>query len=131
VGTRTATPLRRQGRDIFVQVRGHEDETRVALDPDVDTQVIDDAIEAGDGVVVETTPHEPPYVAGVIVRRVPTSRVVRGDRVTVEAEDEVLLRAGSSALRLRADGEVEVVGSRISATSRGLFRLVGRLLRLN
>mgnify|MGYP000741516851 CR=1 FL=1 len=27
--------------------------------------------------------------------------------------------------------DIEVVGSRISAASRGLFRLVGRMLRLN
>ncbi|MEZ4311015.1 MAG: hypothetical protein R3F14_23480 [Polyangiaceae bacterium] len=43
----------------------------------------------------------------------------------------MLLRAGRAALRLREDGDVELVGSRISAASRGLFRIVGRILRLN
>ncbi len=51
--------------------------------------------------------------------------------VTIEGEREVMIRAGRSAIRLREDGDIEIVGSRISAASRGLFRLVGRILRLN
>jgi len=114
-----------------VRLRGYEDEVLVAVDPEVDLELVDDAIAAGDGVIVETTPHEPPSIVGVMFRRVAAHKIVRADRITLEAQDEILLRAGTSALRLRADGDVEVVGSRISATSRGLFRLVGRLLRLN
>ena len=34
-------------------------------------------------------------------------------------------------MRIREDGDVEIVGSRIAAMSRGLFRLVGRVLQLN
>ena len=51
--------------------------------------------------------------------------------LTIDAAEELVLRAGRAALRLREDGDVELVGSRISAASRGLFRLVGRILRLN
>jgi hypothetical protein len=43
----------------------------------------------------------------------------------------VLRVAGRGAIRIRGDGDIEIVGSRISAASRGLFRLVGRILRLN
>jgi hypothetical protein len=50
--------------------------------------------------------------------------------VVLEGEREILLRSGRGAIRIREDGDIEVVGSRISAASRELFRIVGRLLRL-
>ena len=43
----------------------------------------------------------------------------------------MFLRSGRAALRMRGDGDVELVGSRIATMSRGLYRLVGRVLRLN
>ena len=49
----------------------------------------------------------------------------------IEAEREILIRSGRGAMRIREDGDIEVVGSRISTMSRGLFRIVGRVLRLN
>ncbi len=51
--------------------------------------------------------------------------------VHIEGEREVLLRPGSGAVRVREDGDIEIMGSRIGAASRGLFRLVGRILWLN
>ncbi len=130
-GTRVGTPLRRERRDVFLRLRGRSEELRVALAPEVEVEVIDDAIARGDAVLIEIAPGEAPAVIGALTRRRAGPAVVRGTTVTIEADDEILLRAGRSALRLRADGDVELVGSRISATSRGLFRLVGRLLRLN
>ena len=49
----------------------------------------------------------------------------------LKAWREVLIWAGRAALRIREDGDVELVGSRILTMSRGLFRIVGRVLRLN
>ena len=64
-----------------------------------------------------------------------TEAVPPGRNVGCRGEDieagSVVLRAGRGALRLREDGDVELVGSRISTMSRGLFRIVGRVLRLN
>lgn len=130
-GMRVATALRRERREVMLRLRGRGEELRVALAPEVEVEVIDDAIAGGDAVLVEVVAGEPPAVIGVLTRRRARATVVRGTTVTVDADEEVVLRAGRSALRLRADGDVELVGSRISATSRGLFRLVGRLLRLN
>jgi hypothetical protein len=56
---------------------------------------------------------------------------MKADRVEIEGASEVLLRVGPVALRLRRDGSVELVGSSIYLTSRGVFRLIGRILRLN
>ncbi len=130
-GTRVATPVGREGRHVRLRLGSASTELRIALAPEVEVEVIDDAIGRGDAVLVEVVEGEPPAVIGVLTRRRAGPTVVRGTTVTVQADDEILLRAGRSALRLRSDGDVELVGSRISATSRGLFRLVGRLLRLN
>jgi hypothetical protein len=80
-------------------------------------------------VLVEEGP--PPLVVGVLQTRRPRELKLRAGTVTIEGEQEVLIRAGRAAIRLREDGDIEIVGSRISAASRGLFRLVGRILRLN
>ena len=56
---------------------------------------------------------------------------IKAERVEIEGASEVLLRVGPVALRLRRDGTVELVGSSVYLTSRGVFRLIGRVLRLN
>ena len=73
---------------------------------------------------------EAPLVVGVLHTRRPRAIRLKAATIEIEGDEEVLVRAGRGALRLRADGEIEVVGSRISAASRGLFRIVGRILRL-
>jgi hypothetical protein len=82
-------------------------------------------------VLVEIDPILGPLVVGVVQRRVPAKVEIRGETVVIEAEREILLRTGRGAMRIREDGDIEVVGSRISTMSRGLFRIVGRVLRLN
>jgi hypothetical protein len=70
-------------------------------------------------------------VVGLLQRKSPERITLKAAQVVIEGEREVLLKSGSAALRLREDGDVELVGSRIVSASRGLFRLVGRVLRLN
>jgi hypothetical protein len=67
----------------------------------------------------------------VLQRRLPSTVQLTGQTVVIDAERELLLRAGRAAIRLRDDGDIEMVGSRIMTMSRGLFRIVGRVLRLN
>jgi len=82
-------------------------------------------------LLAEWPEHGKPVVVGVVQTR-PASRLrLRAEEISLDASRELLLRSGASALRLRATGEVELVGSRISAVSRGVMRLIGRLVRLN
>lgn len=61
-----------------------------------------------------------------------TVRVRKDGEIELDSRSEVLLRSSKTAIRIRAEGEeIELIGSQIRATSRGLFRIVGRLLRLN
>ncbi len=70
-------------------------------------------------------------VVGVLQTKIPTELILKAKKLHLEGEQEVLLRSGRGAMRIRQDGDVEIVGSRIAAMSPGLFRLVGRVLRLN
>ena len=73
-----------------------------------------------------------PIVVGMVqTKAAPETLELRADRIVIEAGKELLLRSGRGALRIREDGDVELVGSRISTVSRGLFRVVGKILRLN
>jgi len=129
-GLRTARIVKVSGRTATIALRGARGEIEAELAPEVERELIEEAAAHKDSVLVEVD-GEGAVVVGVVQTRKPREVRVTGERVVVEADREVLLRAGRAALRLREDGDVELVGSRISAASRGLFRIVGRILRLN
>ena len=131
VAMRTAQPVALRGRMVALMVRGVAGEVEAELGPGVEVEVVKQAVENGDAVVIECAAGETPLVVGVLQRRVPRELNLRARKIHIEGEEEVLLRSGRGALRIRQDGDVELVGSRIAAMSRGLFRLVGRVLRLN
>ncbi|MFO0585966.1 MAG: hypothetical protein U0441_00430 [Polyangiaceae bacterium] len=130
-GLRTARVVAVDGRVARVLFRGAREETIAAIAPETEREIIEDAALQKDSVLVEIGDDGQPFVVGVVQTRKPSEVHVTGEKIVVEGSREVLLRAGRAALRLREDGDVELVGSRISAASRGLFRIVGRILRLN
>lgn len=130
-GLRSARLVDAHGRRATVILRGEDEPCDVALDADVDAAVVREALEVGDRVMVEPGEDGELVLVGVLRCRQPEKLRLVAPVVEIEADQELVLRSGKSALRLREDGEIEIVGSRISAASRGLFRLVGRMLRLN
>jgi hypothetical protein len=130
-GLRTARVTGLSGLKATVVLRGRPEALDATVAPEVDPAVVADAMASGDSVLVELAEGERPLVVGVLHTRRPREIRLKATTIQIEGEEEVLLRAGRGALRIRADGDIEVVGSRISAASRGLFRIVGRLLRLN
>lgn len=114
-----------------VTFRGEPHAVEAELGDGVARELLVLAAKNRDSVLVEWSEGVKPIIVGVLQTRIPDELVLKGRTITIEAEDEVTLRAGPSAMRLRKDGEVEVVGSRIAMASRGLFRVVGRILRLN
>jgi hypothetical protein len=109
--------------------RGSPSPVAASLAPEVEPELIADAAASRGAVLVEDG--SPPLIVGLVQTSRPRELKLRAGSVVLEGEEEVLIRAGRAAVRLRADGDIEIVGSRISAASRGLFRLVGRILRLN
>jgi hypothetical protein len=130
-GLRTARLMLVQRREVDVLFAGEMAPRRVAIDADVDLEVLQEAFETGDRVLCEPDAAGDPVVVGVVRSRRPDTLKLAARRIEIEGDEEVLVKSGNGAMRLREDGDIEVVGSRISAASRGLFRLVGRMLRLN
>jgi hypothetical protein len=120
-----------KGRDAQIVLRGKASPVAATIDDGVDRALVEGAAARGDKVLVEVEPGAMPVVVGLVQTRVPETLELRADRVVIEAGSELLLRSGRGALRIRQDGDVELVGSRISTLSRGLFRVVGKILRLN
>lgn len=137
-GTTDAIPALRMarvvtaaGRAAEIQFRGANKPIVAAVAPEVETAVVARAAEQRELVLVEVLEGTPPVIVGVVQTREVRDAVLKGATVTIEAEREILLKTGRGALRIREDGDIELVGSRIMAMSRGLFRIVGRMLRLN
>jgi hypothetical protein len=114
-------------RVAVVSVEGRDYEAVLAQH--VDGDFLRAALEEAEPVLMQNGSNGELCIMGVLKGKFP-SRLV-GDRVLVTGETEVVVRSGRSALRLREDGVVDLIGARISASSRGLLRLVGRALRLN
>jgi hypothetical protein len=120
-----------RGREAQIAYRGRREAVAATIDEGVDTELVTRAIASGDRVLVEVDPEVGPVIVGVVQTRVPDTVEIKARKVVLDADEELLLRAGRGAMRIREDGDVELVGSRISTLSRGLFRIVGRVLRLN
>jgi len=116
---------------VYLRMRGRHEEVEADVDDDVDIELLMRSIDAGQAVLIEEEPGMLPVVVGTVQTRVPDTLELRARKIVIEGEEEVLMRSGTGAMRVRQDGDVELVGSRITTMSRGLFRIVGRMLRLN
>jgi hypothetical protein len=128
---RTARVARMVEGGAEITMRGADQPVVAVLDEGVDRELIARALEGGEAVLVETSPGQDPVVVGVVQTRVPQKVELKAKEIILDAEREVVIRAGRASVRMREDGDVEVIGSRILTMSRGLFRIVGRMLRLN
>jgi len=128
---RTARIVALDGRNARIAFRQSPAEVHASVALDVELELVEEAAAHKDAVLVESDGENEPVIVGVLQTRRPREVHVTGEKIVIEGSREVLLRSGRAALRLREDGDIEIVGSRISAASRGLFRLVGRILRLN
>lgn len=118
-------------RRASILARGMNTPVLAAIAPDVDLEVIEGARANGDAVLVESCEDEPPLIIAALRTRRPRELRLRGEKISIEGSKEVLLRSGFGALRIQESGHIELVGGTVNVVSRGLFRLVGRLVRLN
>ena len=128
---RTARVLRVDGLRATIALRGGHAEVEAEIAPEVEVEVIEAARANGEAVLVEASQDGAPVIVAALHTRRAREIHLKAETITLEGARELLLRAGRGALRIREDGDIEVVGTRISAASRGLFRIVGRILRLN
>ncbi|APR86861.1 hypothetical protein A7982_12210 [Minicystis rosea] len=128
---RTARVVAMSGGVVQIAYRGRGAPVAATLDEGVDRELVQRALAGNEAVLVEVDPEVGPVIVGVVQRRVADTLELKARKVVIDADEELLLRSGRGAMRIREDGDVELVGSRISTLSRGLFRIVGRVLRLN
>lgn len=128
---RTARLVELVGIDAVVVFRGSDERVRALVSSDVEPELLREAFAERAPVLVEDDGRGAPVVVGLLQTRRPREVVLGGERVEIRADREILLRTGRAGIRLRDDGELELVGTRVSALSRGVFRIVGKMLRLN
>lgn len=106
------------------------------LDPALDLAVVRGAMARGERLVVQREGGA--LVALGALRTAPTPGLEPCDDVTIEASrlrvraaHEISLAAGTSAIALRAIGNLELLARNITARAEGVQKLFARLIELN
>jgi len=120
----------RQGMIAQVTLLGSESSESLAIAPHVDGTLIDRAVTDHSLVLLGEWNNQSTII-GLIQTKLPDHTLISGKNIVIEASEQLTLRSGRAAIALRSDGALEMMGTRIAATSRGVFRLIGRALRLN
>lgn len=103
-------------------------------DASVDARLLEECMRDGARVLVEAG--ERAVIAGALVtRRAVTiasdnTVTVKARAVTIEGRDEVTLKSAGAFIRMR-DAEVETYGARVLHTARELFKVLGRMVKIN
>ncbi len=103
---------------------------KASVAPHLDSAYLSSQVENGQAALVQGTT-EKLLVVGLVDVGPRRRHILEADEIELTAKKRLTLKSGSSALRLQSDGSLELLGSRISAASRGVLRLAGRALRLN
>lgn len=130
-GLHSAELLATADKRAHVRMSQEPDPRWVAVADYVEAALLDHAITTRQRVFVESDGRGHLCVVGLLQTALPRVTHLAGSTVEISATESLTLRSGRAGVRLRADGDIEVIGSRIGVASRGLLRLVGRALRLN
>jgi hypothetical protein len=130
-GLQLASLLEIQGETatvVVIEPEPNEEPKHVLVAKHMDLNFLQDARSNGHLVLLGGPPHRL-RIVGVVQTSYP--RTINAQSIEINASESLTLKSGRAGVQLRSDGSVEVIGSSIRATSRGLFRLIGRALRLN
>jgi hypothetical protein len=116
------------------QVQGPAGAQTVAADPAIDPALLDEAARTGARVVLELGPA--PVIAGLLQ----TARAVVIDRggaveltvkrLAVTVAEEALLKSAGAFLKIGPQ-ELELYGQRLVSRARELYRVLGRMVKIN
>lgn len=121
-----------QGEFLWVRSLTGGEPVKALISSEMDPEFLDQVVKQERLVALAAAEDDGlPCAVGVLDGTRLQNLTLRADHVSIEATKDLVLRAGKAAVQLRADGDLELLGTRISAVSRGLMRVVGRLLRLN
>ncbi len=131
-GSRLSVGFLRSVTEAQAQVELLEGGARIdaTIAKHVDPVLVERSIREGALALLTQSAHQI-QVIGFVQTNIAETTHISGKDIVIEADQKLTLRSGRAAIQLRADGALEILGTRIAATSRGVFRLVGRALRLN
>lgn len=61
----------------------------------------------------------------------PKEVLIDGKRITIEAENEIILKCGPGSIMLRNDGKIVIKGRHILSRSKGVNKIKGGAVRIN
>jgi hypothetical protein len=146
--TEVATLAPTEGAMLALRVVGLDEEARTAtlaagartvdaaLDDALDVAVVRGAIARGERLVVQREGGGLVVLGALRTAATPGLEpcddvVIEANRLRVRAAHEVSIAAGTSAIALRAIGNLELLARNITARAEGVQRLFARLIELN
>jgi hypothetical protein len=118
------------------RVRHGRTEQPLQADPCVDPALLREAAATGARVVLDASADGPPVIVGVIATRRaltvdPDGAVeARVRRFSLTASEEATLAGPGAFVRLKLD-DVELYGRRVISRARELYRVLGRMVKIN
>jgi hypothetical protein len=89
------------------------------------------SVATGDEVLVWLEQSESP--SGVVLGRIGAFQLggARPQSLTLEAEEDIVIRNKSAKIRISSAGDIEIVGKSFTSRSQRLLRLLAPLIKLN
>jgi len=107
---------------------------RLALSDIATAEILRDPIGCEVLLVFENNDLAKPIIAGRVRDRLPANGIeihVRGQRFTVETDEDIELRCGDARVRMSRDGKVVVLGNDVVSRARGRNKIKGGTVNIN
>lgn len=135
-------PTTRVGRVVGVDARGWLVECTAGAAPvaarttlDLNREAMQAAAEARREalLVFDADAANQPIVVGLLAEppKAAVDAVVDGRRVTIDGQDEVVLRCGAASITLRRNGRVVIRGAYVETRAQGVNRIKGGSVQIN
>lgn len=129
-GLHVAQIVSLDGSSVHVRLNREKNARHARLGESVEADLIREANENGQSVLLDSFDGKL-LVVGILQTKRPQKLTLQAEKVELLGSRSITLKSGRAALELRADGSVELLGTRIAATSRGVMKFIARALRLN
>lgn len=121
---------------LVVELAGHPAPCLARLQGAVTLERAQRAIEQSEFAVLGFEPGQQRrrMVLGFVARsspRAPLEADIDGQRLLIQAHDEIVLECGKSSITLRRNGKVVIRGTHVETNSEGLNRIKGGQVRIN
>jgi len=124
----------RNSDDLWVTLAGDHKAVRATRYPEWDDRVIQELQSRGARLLAEVdTTRRPRSVTIIGLPALPSGsdRRIEAGRIVLDGKEEVVLRTKRAMIVLRANGDIEMLGTRIVSRARAEQKLLAPMLKLN